>query len=515
MVYTAAPDEVFYPARDRLVAAFDTWARRHQRATDPFVVEAVIEHRWDAGDGILCRWDPAELREALLDWFPRKVTMPPDDWHNVVPTMHTFVDFLFAEDLADARCADAEQLHATLDALSGDFHDAMGEQSNYSPAKFWAMRMLAAGVDPADQPAAQRYISNVNSGRIDVDEDLLAEVMANHLSAAAEDRPPPLPVTVIADDATLAALAVGSVALLRIRRFAEWAAPGRSLTATGRLRLADARDLISILGLADVVDPEIGGKVFKTKSSEELYETSVVFAWARAARVVRVVKGRLVPVKSAARLLTDPLALAHRAFDALFELGEAICGSGYAESMVRWRFDEVTFALMMALYLAQEPVDADSLDEIAFRVVEESLFLNLDAPDSDMWRRLCGHDVRRVLEQFALLGVVELSDKSAMLTALGIGLLAGHLRRQGVTVPSVRDLAEETAEVLINAIAGAAPAVRDEMLSAWCQRHPDNAAHDLRAIAQRTDDRAHRRLAETCSRKARRMSADAFTGSSQ
>jgi hypothetical protein len=45
MVFTGSPDEVFYPARDRLVAAFDRWARRQRRAVDPFVVEAPIRRR--------------------------------------------------------------------------------------------------------------------------------------------------------------------------------------------------------------------------------------------------------------------------------------------------------------------------------------------------------------------------------------------------------------------------------------------------------------------------------------
>jgi hypothetical protein len=61
MVFTAAPDEVLYPARDRLVAAFDRWAWRQRRSASPFVIEALVEHRWETGDGILCRWQPADL----------------------------------------------------------------------------------------------------------------------------------------------------------------------------------------------------------------------------------------------------------------------------------------------------------------------------------------------------------------------------------------------------------------------------------------------------------------------
>ena len=504
MVFTVAPDEVFYPARDRLVAAFDRWARRQRRQVDPFVVEALVEHRWDAGDGILCRWQSTDLREALLEWFPRTVTMPPGEWQTVVPTVHAFVDFLFAEDLADRRCAEPDELHAALAGLAGDFDVAMGDQARYGLAKFWTMRMLAAGVDPADPPAADRYLTDVRAGRITVDQELLDRVMTNHLTAAGDERPPPLPVVAMPDDATLATFAAESVALDRIQRFARWAAPGRALTATGRLRLADARELISLLDLADVIDPQIGGKVFKTKSSDELYEISVVFAWARTARVVRVVKGQLVPVKSATRLLADPLALAHRVFGAFFGLGGAVCGSGYAESMIRWRFDEVTFALLMGMYLAQDRVDRADLEEIAFRVAEDTVVVDLDSPHADIWRRQCDNDVHHLLTQLHLLGAITLNDRQAGLTPLGTGLVAGHLRREGVTVPTWQDMLDETVEVVVAAAADAPPRARDDLLTGWCRRHPDTSSADLRALARRTDDHAHRALAETYAQKARR-----------
>src|SRR5256885_1254356 len=49
MVYTAVPEDVFYPARNRLVAAFARWAHKQRRAVDPFVVEALADHRWGGG----------------------------------------------------------------------------------------------------------------------------------------------------------------------------------------------------------------------------------------------------------------------------------------------------------------------------------------------------------------------------------------------------------------------------------------------------------------------------------
>jgi hypothetical protein len=503
MVFTATPDEVFYPARDRLVVAFEKWARRQRRPADAFVVETVLEHRWADGDGLLCRWQSADFHEVLAGWFPRQVTIPPGEWDLVIPTMHAFVDFLFAEDLADARCSEADELHATLDALTEEFDAAMSDETRYGFAKFWSMRMLAAGVDPTDQSAAERYIADVQAGMITVDQQVLDQVLRNHLTAGDDEQPPPLPVVALADDVTLAESAAQALALVRILRFVDWVGTGRALTATGRLRLADARELISVLNLADVIDPQIGGKTFKTQSSEELYETSVVFAWAKAARVVRVVKGRLVPVKSAAKLLTDPLALAHRAFDALFALREAICAPDWSESMIGWRFDEVTFGLVMGLYLAQEPIATTDLEEIAFHIVEESTFLNFDSPHTDIWRRRSDNDIHRVLNQLALLGAVELENNQAALTTLGVALVADHLRRQGLSVPTLEDLLDETAEVVITHAADAPPAVRDSLLTAWRERHPDTAPAQLRALAARTDDRSHRKLAETCMRAAR------------
>ncbi|HEX8347259.1 MAG TPA: hypothetical protein VF657_21350, partial [Actinoplanes sp.] len=44
---------------------------------------------------------------------------------------------------------------------------------------------------------------------------------------------------------------------------------------------------------------------------------------------------------------------------------------------------------------------------------------------------------------------------------------------------------------------GAPPSLAGELLTNWCERHPDTASRDLRALAGRTDDRAHRKLAET------------------
>jgi hypothetical protein len=260
--------------------------------------------------------------------------------------------------------------------------------------------------------------------------------------------------------------------------------------------LADARELVALLETGDEIDPAIGDRVFKTHSSEELYGLSVLVAWARAARVVRVVKGRLVRVKSASKVLADPLALARRAFAGFLELGEAVCGAGYAESLLRWRFDDGVFAVVMALFTVQGAITRRDLRQLVYDVVCDPMLLGPgDGPQAEVWRRLADNDVDRLIDQLVRLGAVETRDRDVALTPLGVGLFAGHLRELGAAVPTLEDLLEETAEVVVATAADARKETADALLRAWCEHNAGTARNDLRALADRTDDKAHRRLA--------------------
>jgi len=83
----------------------------------------------------------------------------------------------------------------------------------------------------------------------------------------------------------------------QIRSLLAWVGPGRKLTQTGRIGLADARHLVELLGTGDTIDPEIGGRVFKTRSSEDLAHLNRIVEWAKAARLIRVTGTRLMAVR--------------------------------------------------------------------------------------------------------------------------------------------------------------------------------------------------------------------------
>ena len=93
----------------------------------------------------------------------------------------------------------------------------------------------------------------------------------------------------------------------QIRSFMTWLGEGRKLTQTGRIGLADARYLVELLDTGDTIDPEIGDRMFKTRSSEQLPYLTQVEAWMKAARLIRTAGTRLVPVKKNAGLVNRPL----------------------------------------------------------------------------------------------------------------------------------------------------------------------------------------------------------------
>ncbi len=132
---------------------------------------------------------------------------------------------------------------------------------------------------------------------------------------------------------SLAAAAAEAEPLRRLQAFTRWVGAGRKLTQTGRITLADARELVGLLGTGDVIDPKIGDRVFRTTSSEELRGITTVAEWAKASGLARVTSGRLVGVKKYAGLLERPLELWARMFEAFPRLGVALCVSGWGESL--------------------------------------------------------------------------------------------------------------------------------------------------------------------------------------
>lgn len=251
----------------------------------------------------------------------------------------------------------------------------------------------------------------------------------------------------------LTAEAERAVLVGQVREFLSWLGEGRKLTQKGHIRLADARELIGLLGTGDTMDPVIGGKVFKTVSSAELAGLMLVTEWAKAARLTRVTGGKLVPVRKYAGLAGKPLDLVLKLLDAYPDIGKlpSVFPRGYyRRSHVGDEFDVVGPALVHMLLRTPGPCPLAELNDLTHALISSMYMLeSLTPAQLDNLRGLFETDTRIAMEHLAALGIVDLrrncdapgphgipdwSRGTAELTALG-----RHAVRQVRGVPKPGD----------------------------------------------------------------------------
>lgn len=206
------------------------------------------------------------------------------------------------------------------------------------------------------------------------------------------------------DDLAAAASARAPRQVIALTR---WVGAGRKLTQTGQLTVADARHLVALLDTGDEIDPAIGGRVFRTRSSAELPRLSVVLAWAKAAGLLRVVHGRLVPVKKNQRLLDQPTALWTAMFTAFDQLGPAICFSGWYTSLLEVQFADGIAALFASIAEGGGAVHVDVAQEYVWSTLTARYILD-DATDEQLrhLREATDRDVSRAIAELVTLGAL-------------------------------------------------------------------------------------------------------------
>jgi hypothetical protein len=234
----------------------------------------------------------------------------------------------------------------------------------------------------------------------------------------------------------LEAAAEHAVLTGQIRSLVAWVGSGRKLTQTGRIGLANARHLVELLGTGDTIDPKIGGRVFKTKSSEDLAHLTRIVEWAKAARLVRVSGTRLVPVRKNAALLDRPLDLVMAMLAAYPKLGRSLFPRGpYRQSLVGDEFRDVSQALLAVMLGHAGPCPLSLLRTLAHDMIADRYGLDgLREQQRDFLRRTVDTDVRIAVAALAALGVATLDEAqdTAELTVLGRFTAA---RSRGMPLP--------------------------------------------------------------------------------
>ncbi|MFI7141987.1 hypothetical protein ACIBQ5_31035 [Streptomyces massasporeus] len=409
MRFEAGAEKEFEAACGLLVDRLVRWAGEQGLSVDGFMAEAALDYRHRAtADGRLGLWEPRHVEELLLCWLPETIIeLPGEERGDALGTLRTLLRYLHAARLADPRGPALEDSLAAVDAVAELYPGAMADRTRWGLAKFWAMTAAEQGVDVLDGAALQRFAERAQRGEVAYDQQALDMVMERRVTGRALSSvaraEPQLPVALPTDD-ELRRRAAASTIVGQLRGLAEWAGrDGRAVTAAGRLRMADARELVDVLGTGD--------KAEGVRSSADLPRLGLLVEWAKRARLVRVVKGRLCAVARARPVLADPLQLWLRAFEACFELRQALIGarSGWhMESMLFDAYEDVLEDVLNTLYSLPYPMPWPRLRDSVHLAYRARFQLDGGSDiQHRMWFENADQDLRMVLDTLVDLGAIE------------------------------------------------------------------------------------------------------------
>ena len=502
--YEIEETDGYLAARELLVRRCAAWAEVNGLVMLPALAGAMLDARHFSSDGRLGYWTPVQVRSALLEWIPEKVTASGEDLLEAPETLRTLLRYLDAHGLRDPRGATVEENAEAIGAVAKEFPDAIGDQERYGMAKTVVMSARNRGVDIGDPEALTAFLGDVQEGRLTLDEDLLGRVLERRFGRPAVGQTrkfAQLPVRLPAPEELTAAAGRSKVAG-QLRAFAEWLGPkGRALTPAGNIRPADASELITLLGTGD--------EGLRFHSAIELPGLDLIANWAKKARLVRKQGARLVPVAKARPVLADAEALWLRAFDAAFDLGDAVCRPLWADeppSPVRLLYHVIVPDLMAAIYSTEEPVPVARLAESVWDAVLAHFDVGSLSPLSQLGLRgRADNDVEHIFDAFEALGAVssthgvassvfceDLDEGLTMPDRPVSGERAAALREQlaapgrlvsltplGTRAMRQRLLAEGREAGLVGELAGAAPA---ELLGTVAEHYTPKATAEEIAI---------------------------------
>jgi hypothetical protein len=500
--YDIEEADAYAAARELLVRRCRAWAEANVLVMSLPLAEALLDSRHFSSDGRLGYWTPAEVRRALLEWIPEKVAAPVEYLLDTPETLRTLLRYLDARGLRDPRGAAVQENESTIDAAAKQFADAISDPERYGMAKTVAMSARDRGVDIGDPAALTAFLDDVREGRVVLDQDLLGRAVERQIG-----RPVPgherkfaqLPVSLPAPE-ELTAAAGRSKVVAQLRGLAEWLGRnGRALTPAGNIRPADARGLIALLGTGD--------EGLRFRSAAELPGLDLIMNWAKKTRLVRRQGTRLMPVAKARPLLVDADALWKRAFEAAFDLGDAVCRPLWADeppSPVRLLYGVIVSDVLAAIYSMDEPVPVARLAEAVWDTIQAHFDVDVLGPLAQVGLRgRVDNDLEHIFDAFEALGAVtstrgvasavfteDLDEGSDMADSPFSGERAAALCERlgepdrlvsltplGTRAMRQRMLAEGREAGLVGELAGASPA---ELLGTVAEHYtPDTTAQEI------------------------------------
>ncbi|OBG82403.1 hypothetical protein A5699_06320 [Mycobacterium sp. E802] len=488
---------------DELLDEFEDWLTESGNRNVSTAIrhtQAFLEWRAPAP---LTSLDEGTVRTFLLEWCPRHLSLPADDSWEVCDALVEFILFLGHTHKLRGGPDAGRRLARATNGMADAMRAKMADPSNYGMAK-----ALFVGIEGAESMTEQELLAAMQQ-RIDEHNALpLDERRARTDHLIEQPAPVDLPFVYIPPtEADVVSVASAAALPAKVQALCDYLGDtGKALTPKGNLKLADGRALVELLDTGDQIDPKIGDKTFKTKSTETLRHLAYLLALAEEAGATRHVKNRLVPVQAWSR--KSPVAKATTLFQIVLEAGvlsstrRGISFYGRLHQLL----DEGVVHWLAGLIPASSHAHFDDIVDLNARVV----LSEFDAEEINYYISSdhLADDLSDILAMLDMTGAVEWTERTesvnpyghrvwsdgiVSVTAFGRQILPDYLAAAGLRLRRADDLTEMTLPELLEALNSIPSEQHSDVLAAWKPSvPPSERAALVAAMAAEAEDATSR-----------------------
>ncbi len=483
------PDR-FHAARVAILTEFAEQASED----DLHVADQVLDMKIDLLGTDPGSWSLAEVEQVLFDLYPARAVLEPEALPLVPAGFAALLTHLGHDDLA-----------AVASRATAAFVKAMADEDNWSAGKRVASAAAADGIDFADEGAMETWLAEFNQRSVAERDRILGPTLAT-LNGPDGLAMAPMPPTVLPSGDEIAAAAQQAPTVTRLIGLVGYVGAGRTLTAKGNLKLADASVLVDLLATGDQIDQVIGDRTFHTTSSAKLNGLDWVYRLALEIGLLARRGTKVVPGENAA-LADDTTELAYVAFLAVLHvLGPTQHRAGDDPYGLAWyaeALDEELSPMLVELYRDPDPRSIDELAAVAWAIIQDDY--DLDAATDrqlDFARDGVAMHLRLALDRLAELGLVRLAGEEAVdighgltvrsggtvaLTGLGVWALQRFVGTF-TDAPVVGALRAHSATEMLRAAADLSRDTAQAEIECWVEHNGDRAAAALCAALADADE---------------------------
>ncbi len=504
LVFGPDDQEAFAVARDRIVAAIADV----DGSVLGKVAGQVLDLKWGYLGGDLDHWSPEDVVKILLNLYPAKVMLDEADMADVPTGFAVLLRFLGRD--RPRHEPSLEVLAEFVGRLTSRFHAAMNDEDNWSFGKRIWSTATAEGVDLADQDAMGRWIEQFNERPVAERDQIFGPMSSVAPGGALIGSLPPV---VLPTDDELRVMAEDTIVVKRLIRLVDYVGSGRAVTDLGNLKLADGKELVTLLETDDQFDKQFGDRVYKTGSSEELTDVDFIYRLALAADMLTIDGHKLLPGPSARSLPDDSINIFYATFLVLLQ---QVGPTQHHYRKHRYGFDWFAEELdgqlpsiMIELYRHRDPYEIDDLAAQAWQDLNYAFDIpDVDSHNLEFQRSLVEFMLRNAFDRLAEMGIITIADEVRTPTRYGridrsggtvrltpLGLWAVQRLASRITnAPVVGTLRSSSAAMMLSAAADLPHDLARAEVDAWIAHHGDGSAGEL-CVAIREADETGRGLA--------------------